>query len=267
MTIRRLATMLLCAASLSQLAVPAVLAGPNGHANDHAQSNGGSNGNGNGGGNGNGDGSESHKKAEGAGAPHAVVRQYVLANGLKQGDVASTLKSWNSLNANPKAFLNNLNNPNSLLGKEAQYICDNAGSQADLTSFIALGGDPANPPTAQNASDAQAFLDAQVILGGLDPATVASDPNSYTPDQVTAANLVLNSSFDTTSAQAAVDQYDAWTAYQATAQKASASFAAASVSYRGSTDLSKVRAAVDGVVAQKGLDASSLCTASTASAL
>ena len=85
-------------------------------------------------------------------------------------------------------------------------------------------------------------------------------------DQVTAADLVLNSSFDTASAQAVVDQYDAWTAYQAAAQKASDSFAAASVSYRGSTDLSKVRATVDGVVAQKGLDTSSLCAASTASA-
>lgn len=250
----------LCACSLSALVASVSVAAPNAHANDHATSNTG-NANGNGGGN------QSNGNGSAGATPHAVVHQYALANGLSQGELARTLKSWNSLNANPKAFLNNLNNPDSLLGKEAQYICANAASQVALTGFTSLGGDPANPPTAQQMQDAQAYLGAVTLLGGADPATVASDPTS-TPEQVAAADLVLGSAFDPVGAQALIDQYNAWTAYQSAAGQADATFVTASVSYHGSDAgaLSQLRTTVDGVVAQKGLDTGSLCGTQVASA-
>jgi len=260
MILRSLTAIVLCTVGLAAVTMPAAMAGPNGHANEHAQSNG--NGGGNGGGNGNGGGKSD---AATTSTPHSVVRQYALANGLKQGDVAKLLKSWNSLNANPKAFLNNLDNPNSLKGKQARYICANAESQTALSSFTDLGGDPANPPTAQAAEDAQSFLDALALLGDTDPATVVGAPDSYSEEEVAAATLVLDSSLDADSAQAVLDQRDAWATYQNATQKASDSFAAASVSYKGSTDLTAVRQTVDGVIAQKGLDTSALCDASVAS--
>src|SRR5207244_111547 len=94
-----------CAALLGTTALPLspALAAPNSHANAHAD---GGNGNGNGNGN-------AGNQSNGHGS---VVHQYALANGLKQGELASSLKSWNSLNANPNAFLNNLDNPDSLHG-------------------------------------------------------------------------------------------------------------------------------------------------------
>lgn len=263
MTLRSLSAIALCTISLAAMMAPAAIAAPNGHANDHAQShdnNGGGNGNGNGGSNGNGGGN-----GAASATPHSVVRQYVLANDLKQGDVAKLLKSWNSLNANPKAFLNNLDNPNSRLGKEARYICDNAGTQTALTDFTDLGGNPASPPTAQDAADAQAFLDALTLLDGADAATVAADASS-TPEQVAAAELVLGSSLDETSAQTVIDQFNAWTAFQNSAQQASDSFAAASGGHRSAADLAALRQTVDGVIAQKGFDTDTLCATSTAAA-
>ena len=84
---------------------------------------------------------------------------------------------------------------------------------------------------------------------------------------VDAANLVLgNPSVDQVSAQAVLDQFAAWTAYQDAGQQASDSFAAASVSYHGSTDLGEVRKTVDAIIAQKGLDTSALCDTSVATA-
>lgn len=260
MTFRTLTTIILCTVSLSALAVPTAFAGPNEHANGHAQGNGGSNGNGGGGGGGGNDNGGGPTISPG---PHSVVRQYVIANGLKQGELARTLKSWNSLNANPKAFINNLDNPNSLLGKEARYICANAATDTALTTFTDLGGNPQSPPTEQAAADAQAYLDALMLLDGADPNTVATDPNSTT-EEVAAANLVLGSDLTETTAQAIVDQYDAWVAYQKAQQEATDSFAAASVSYRKSTDLSALKAKVDDIIAQQGLD-TSLCDTSVAS--
>lgn len=271
MTLRSLTAVALCAISLTVLTMPASFAGPNGHANEHA-GNGGGNGNGNGGGNGDGNGNGNGNGNGGSGdkgtaTPHAVVRQYALANGLKQGDVAKTLKSWNSLNANPKAFLNNLDNPNSLKGKQAQYICDNATSQTALTDFTDLGGDPNNPPTAQDATDAQAYLDALALLGENDAQTVVDAPEgTYSDAEIAAANTVLDSTLTAESAQAVLDQRAAWLAYEGSAQQASDSFAAASVSYHGTTDLTALRKTVDGIIALKGLDTSTLCDTSVAAA-
>jgi hypothetical protein len=257
MTFRSLTAIVLCTVGLAALTAPGALAGPNGHANEHAQSNG------NGGG---GNGGENGNSGEAASSTsHSAVRQYTLANGLKQGDVAKSLKSWNSLNANPKAFLNNLDNPNSLKGKQAQYICDSAGSETALSSFTDLGGDVQNPPSEEAAADAQEYLAAVASLGDRMPADVIDDPES-SPAEVAAAKLVRDSSLDADGAQAILDQRAAWLAYEGSAQKASDSFAAASVSYHGSTDLTALRKTVDGVIAQKGLDTSSLCDTSVAAA-
>jgi hypothetical protein len=135
-----------------------------------------------------------------------------------------------------------------------------------LTSFTALGGDPHDPPNAQDALDAKSVLAALALLGDNDPATVAGDPDTYSPEEVKAAKTVLDSKLDADSAQAILDQLDAWTAYQKSAQEASDSFVAASVSYHGSADLDALRKTVDGVIAQKALDTSALCGTSVASA-
>lgn len=209
------------AITLTISTVSTTIAVPNSH------SSAGGNGNGKGGGN--------------AGGP--AVHEYVVANGLKQGDVSSSLKSWNSLNANSKAFLNNLGNPNSLLGKEATYICDNAQTQTDLAGFVTAGGDPSAPPS-QDDYDA-----AIALLAGANPDSILADPAS-TPEQVAAANTII--------------QFNDWTAYQASAAKADTSFAAASVSYGDGADLSHVRTLVDTIVEQKSL--AGLCSTKTAAA-
>ena len=268
MTNRFAAAIAIC--SLVLMSAPAVMAGPNAHANAHAQGN-GSNGGGNGNGNGNGNGGGGDNGGlGGSGSPHSVVRQYVLANpGLKQGQVASSLKSWNSLNANPKAFLNNLDNPNSLLGKEAAYICASSTAQSDLTKFNDLVP-TGTPPSPDEVKAAQDFLTAETTLGTLDPQKVVDNPNLY-PDKVAAAklllaNLKLATPLTDETAQATIDAADAWTAYQKADASAAGAFATASVSYKGSTDLTELRKTVDAIIAQKGLDTTKLCATSTASA-
>jgi len=268
MTNRFAAAIAIC--SLVLMSAPAVMAGPNAHANAHAQGN-GSNGGGNGNGNGNGNGGGGDNGGlGGSGSPHSVVRQYVLANpGLKQGQVASSLKSWNSLNANPKAFLNNLDNPNSLLGKEAAYICASSTAQSDLTKFNELVP-TGTPPTSDEVKAAQDFLKAEATLGADIPQTVVDHPDQY-PGEVDAAklllaNLKLATPLTDETAQATIDAADAWTAYQKADASAAGAFATASVSYKGSTDLTELRKTVDAIIAQKGLDTTKLCATSTASA-
>jgi hypothetical protein len=96
---------------------------------------------------------------------------------------------------------------------------------------------------------------------------VADTTNTYSPEVVTAAQFVLDHpTLTVVSAQATVDEFTAWTTYQTAAQAASADFAAASVSYKGSTDLKKLQATVNGIIAQKNLDTTKLCASSTASA-
>src|SRR3990167_7020241 len=109
-------------------------------------------------------------KALGTKTPKSIVRQYVLEKGLKQGEVASLLKSWNSLNRNEQAYLYNMDNPNSLPGLQIAYIRENMNADAALTAFTDLGGIPDNPPdetdlfAAQDALAAQAVVDAQTVL-------------------------------------------------------------------------------------------------------
>jgi len=262
MTNRFAAAIALCSCVL--VAAPGVVAAPNAHANAHAQANSSN-------GNGNGNGNSNSSNNNGNGTPHSVVRQYAIANGLRQGQVASSLKSWNSLNANPKAFLNNLDNPNSLLGKEAAYICASSTAQAALGEFTDLAGPSGTPPTSAEVDAAQAFLTAKAMLGSLDPKTVSGDPTNYTQEEVDAANLLLaNAKLDrpltTETAQVTLDEAGAWAAYQKADQTAAGAFAAASVSQKGDADLTQLRARVDAIVALKGLDTTKLCSTSSASA-
>lgn len=245
-----------CAVLLGTTALPmsSALAAPNANANAHANG-----GNGNGNGNGNG---KAGDKPNGHGS---VVHQFAVANGLKQGELASSLKSWNSLNANPNALLNNLDNPDSLHGKQAKYICDNATSQAALAGFTDLGGDPTNPPSADDFAAAQAYLADMALLGGVDPVTVAADPNS-TQEQIDAANRILASTLTSDTAQNVVDLYNAWTLYQGAEGAAQNSFLAASVSYKGASyddAMTALRGTVDGIITQKGLDTPSICGTET----
>jgi len=234
------------------LMAPVAIGAPNSHANAHANS--GGNGNGNGGGNGNGN--------NGGNGNGSTVHQYALATGMKQGDLASSLKSWNSLNANPHAFLNNLDNPNSLLGKEAKYVCDDAVSQTALTDFVSSGGDPANPPTQSQLDAATAYLGALATL---------ADINSSLADQeaanaVIAANAALAVPLTSDSANTVIAQFNDWQAYQAADAAAQGSFLAASVSYKGATydsGMAALRTTVNGIITQKGFDTSTMCAAPT----
>jgi len=239
---------------LSALATPVAIGAPNAHANSHATSGGNGNGGGNSGSNGNG-------KAGGNGNGSAV-HQFALASGQKQGDISSSLKSWNSLNANPHAFLNNLDNPNSLLGKEAKYVCDNVASQTALTSFSNAGGDPLNPPTQPEVDAANAYLNALAALANSDSTQTDIDA----ANAVIAANSALEVPLTPDSANTIITQFNDWQAYQGAETSAQDSFLAASVSYKGATydaNMSALRATVDGVVAQKGLGSSGMCPAPT----
>lgn len=251
----------------------------NGHANSHASNGGGGGSHGKSGGDhGNSGGSHGNSgQASTAGAnsggtngkPKSAVRQYVIANDLKQGDVARVLKSWNSLNRNPQAFLNNLDNPSSLPGKQSAYVCDNASAQTALSDFTTAGGDPTNPPSQTDAQAAQDYLDAWTTLGTNDLADVLANSTNYDPSVVDAANLINGSTFtDQAAAQTVVDQYNAYTTYQTAEAQAETSFMAASVSYSGDYNdaMAAVREKVDGVIATKNLDTSALCgTTTTAS--
>jgi hypothetical protein len=179
----------------------------------------------------------------------------VSANGLKQGDVAKLLKSWNSLNRNEQAYLNNADNPKSLPGKQVAYIRGNIAAAAALEEFNALGG---VAPTEEEAQAAQhtvdlygAWTEYQTALPGRRQAELLAefpelgDPASL-PTETEAAD-----------AQTVVDQHSAWTKYQDAAAAADDAFLAASVSYGAGTNetlLTDLRTTVDAIIAQKGLD-------------
>lgn len=194
------------------------------------------------------------------GSPKAAVRQYVIANDLKQGEVARLLKSWNSLNRSEQAFLNNLDNPSSLAGKQAAYVCDNAKSQDALAAFTADGGNINLPPTAPTDTETAAYNDALQALAANDPPVSAADvlgaaPGTYPDALVTAANTV-------TDYESALSLYQSYQGYLDAKAAADDAFMAASVSYSKSTDpakLQQLRDTVDGIVASKFADASSLC--------
>lgn len=200
-------------------------------------------------------------------APKAVVRQYVIETGLKQGDVAKLLKSWNSLNRNMQAYIANLDNARALPGLQFAYVKANLTAQADLASFINLGGDPTNPPTAadlqvaQDALAAQQVLDAEAVLTdptATDEAKAAAQVivDAYAGDdpQTVVDQFAANYAF---APQTIIDQYNAWITYQAAETTAQDAFVAASVSYKATysdATFGELRALVDAIVAKKGLD-------------
>jgi hypothetical protein len=195
--------------------------------------------------------------AASGGAPKAVVRQYVIAQGLNQGEVASLLKSWNSLNRNPRAYEATMGNLDSLPGLQYAYVGASAATQEALAGFEALGGDPTNPPTDTDAAAAQTLInqyDAWVAYQS------AADPEAA--DELLAAFVALGgdpanppTEAELDAAQTVLDQYNAWTAYLDAEAGAADAFLAASVSYQnGDTDeatLAELRALVDGIIALK----------------
>ena len=195
-----------------------------------------------------------------SGTPHSIIRQYVIATGLSQGQVASQLKSWNSLNRNPKAFAAAMKNPNSLPALQIAYIKDNVTAQADLAAFVKLGGNPNNPPTLQQDQSAQAYISASQELAAakVTAATVlAAPPGTYSQALVAAATTVNSSSFTSVAdAQTVVDQYNAWSTYQTAEATALDAFKAASVSYKNSSPatLDALKKLVDSIVTTEGLD-------------
>ena len=201
------------------------------------------------------------------GKPKAVVRQYVIENGLKQGDVAKLLKSWNSLNRNSQAYLANLDNPKSLPGLQLAYVQANLTAKASLATFTGLGGDPSNPPTAadllaaQNALAAQEALDAQAVLDDplatdLEQEAAQAIVDAYAGADPEAVVEAFDAAYDF-DAQTIIDQYNAFAAYQAAEADAQDAFMAASVSYKGTysdATFGELRSLVDAIVAKKGLD-------------
>jgi hypothetical protein len=193
------------------------------------------------------------------GKPQAVVREYALANGLKQGEVASLLKSWNSLNRNEQAYLNNLNNPNSLPGKQVAYIRQNMTADTALSEFETMGGDPLNPPTEDAAQAAQATID---LYNAWTAYQAATDPTVQADlladfEALGGVQATPPTEPEATEAQAVIDQYGAWTSYQQAETAAEDALLAASVSYGANTDaetLADLRETVDVIITTKGLD-------------
>jgi hypothetical protein len=226
-----------------------------------------------------------HEEEEAWHGPNTLVGQYAYANDLKQGDLASLLKSWNSLNRNEQAFLNNVDNLASLPGKQLAYIRESMNAGGLLADFEALGGDPDNPPTdedlmaAQDVIAARAVLDAEAVLAaqeliasGLyeegDPEYIAAqelldgyedDPqaviDAYEAGELTPQEIVDAYEGDP---DAVIDQYNAWDVYQTADAGALDAFLAASVSYSGDDDaetMEKLRLHVDGIIALGDLGA------------
>ena len=197
-----------------------------------------------------------------AGKPKAIVRQYVIENGLKQGDVAKLLKSWNSLNRNEQAYLNNKDNPNSLSGLQIAYIRDNIEAEAALAEWEAIKDNLVEPPTEDQSIEAQALIEqfnAWTAYKEADPAdlegqgVLLADFEALGGDQSNPPSedqLIV--------AQTLADQYDSWTAYQDAETAAYDSFVSASVSYSGDVyddaTFVELRDTVDAIVDLKELD-------------
>jgi hypothetical protein len=202
-----------------------------------------------------GQASASTDESTGDVGPEAAIRQYVSANGLKQGDVAKLLKSWNSLNRNEQAYLNNADNPKSLPGKQVAYIRGNIAAAAALEEFNALGG---VAPTEEEAQAAQhtvdlygAWTEYQTALPERQAELLAEFPELGDPAS-------LPTGAEAADAQMVLDQHAAWTNYQDATAAADDAFLAASVSYGAGTDealLADLRTTVDAIIAEKGLDA------------
>ena len=192
----------------------------------------------------------------GSGVPKAVIRQYVLATGLSQGEVASTLKSWNSLNRNPRAFAATLNNPHALPALQVAYIRDNMLAQQQAGRLHGAGRRPDQPadraavPGCPGVSRCGAALaDAVGTIGRARRSGTYDRPGGCSQHR---ARL----SYTEASAQTVVAQYDAWTTYQTAEATATDAFKAASVSYRNAdqTTLDALRTLVDDIIKTEGLD-------------
>lgn len=199
-----------------------------------------------------------------AGKPKAVVRRYVIEKGLKQGEVARVLKSWNSLNRNEQAYLNNMDNPNSLPGMQIAYIRDNLAADLAFAKWEAVKGDLVTPPTLDQSTAAQFVIDRY------DAWTAYEDALAEDPTDPALAGLLSDfealggdplsppTAEDSTAAQLLVDQYDAWDAYDDAKMAAENSFILASVSdnsdaYSQETH-GDLREDVNAIIALKELD-------------
>lgn len=202
----------------------------------------------------------SNAKALGTKSPKSVVRQYVLANGLKQGDIASLLKSWNSLNRNPQAYLNHLDKPNSLPGLQIAYIRGNMDAEAALAAFETLGGDPLSPPTEEQSVAAELAVDQYDawVAYQAEPDPVAQADLLAAFEALGGDPLAPPTEEQSIAAQSLVDQFGAWTSFQGAETFAQDAFMAASVSYKGGVYdeaiFGELRQHVDAIVGLKGLD-------------
>jgi hypothetical protein len=214
-----------------------------------------------------------------AAVPKSVVRQYVLENDLKQGDVASQLKSWNSLNRNEQAYLNNMDNPNSLPGRQIAYIRGTIAVEGALDEWNAIRGELTEGPSVGEVDAAQAAAD--LLSSQYDAWTAYQDASDFDAANPDLANPELTASLgaewdaisggltegpsagDALAAQAQADQlaaqYDAWTGYEDAKTAAEDAFVDASVSYNGAPydeeTYGPLREKVDGIIALKGLEA------------
>jgi hypothetical protein len=193
------------------------------------------------------------------GTPKAVVRQYVLLNDhLKQGDVAKLLKSWNSLNRNEQAYLNNIGNLNSLPGLQIAYISENMEARAAFAAFDVLDEDEV-PPTPEEDAAAQlsisqyeAWLAYQDAVGSPEEVELFAAFNELDEDGIPPTQEQYDDALVLT------DQYDAWTAYEGAETEAQDAFMAASVSYKGeiydAATFGELRKLVDEIVALKNFE-------------
>jgi len=207
------------------------------------------------------------------GKPNAVVRQYVLESGQKQGDVAKMLKSWNSLNRNEQAYLNNMDNLNSLPGKQIEYVRSSiAATEAALAETTALDAffetyghsNPDDVPNNVEHTAANAALDAAELD------TAYETLEDYTVAKATDSPFVENQVYeDALAAEATIAEYEAWNGtdevdgvadLQAEAEAAEMAaqdaFMEASVSYSGEYNgyMADVREHVDAIIDLKELD-------------
>lgn len=199
-----------------------------------------------------------------AGKPKAVIRQYVIENGLKQGDVASLAKSWNSLNRAEQAYVNNMDNPNSLPGLQIAYIRDNINAENALAGWEAVKGDLIEPPTEIQAVEAQDLVDQYNAWTAYQDALLA-DPDDPTLDGLLADFEALGgdpvappTEDQSTGALTLIDQFDTWTAYDDAKTAAADAFVSASVSYNSDAydeaTFGELKELVDDIISKRELD-------------
>jgi len=150
----------------------------------------------------------------------AIVRQYVLETGLKQGEIARLLESWNSLERSEQAYFNNLDNQNSLPRLHIAYIRGNSIAEGALARFLMIGGSLDNLPREVETRAARLFVD-QYNAWAIYRDAVQTDPFDLALDGMLADFLALGgdpinppTEEESRAAQMHADQYDAWATYQ-----------------------------------------------------